>query len=311
MAVQYIDTIQQHVVAANNVRLDMETPEVHSAVSSLYGMTYSSRGRESVVRVVTMGHHADNIIALTRHSSEDGKKDMKKSAIRGFASDILLMVIRSTDNVEFLQKYATQLITIGSSDSHSKLSELVGWTAPLTDPVVFTEAGIGHLVDLVRSKVELSEEQQKQQQTKSETLLSSDLVTTVRLLQHQVCPAGSAAAAGQLGQHRTKSRQVITVAGNDGLRMDASFELVQQIKKLFNTWRLANFSVLTFQEYYKLTLFYSIESVIKRHIGNRILCTLYKAPELFHQREYLKINLHLRKSNFHFLFQGSVGYKIL
>ena len=252
MAVQYIDTIQQHVVAANHVRLDMETPAVLTAVSSLYGMTYSSRGREAVVRVVTMGRHADNIIALTRHSSEDGKKDMKKSAIRGFASDILLMVIRSSDNIEFLKQYATQLITIGSSDSHSKLSELVGWTAPLADPVVFTEAGIGHLVEMVRSKVELSEEQQKQQQTKSETMLSSDLVTTVRLLLHQVCPAVTA-AAGQLGP---KPRQVIT-ASYDGLRMDASFELVQQQIKLFNTIQssgLTNFSVLTFQENYKLTL---------------------------------------------------------
>ena len=104
-------------------RLDMETQAVFSTVQNLYGMTFTSRGRDAVVAVVTMG---DSIIALTKHTSEDGKKDMKKSAVRGFASEILLMVIRSSDNVEFMKKYCTQLLTIGSSDSHSKLCQAQG-----------------------------------------------------------------------------------------------------------------------------------------------------------------------------------------
>ena len=82
MAVSFMDTIQRDVRAANSVRLDMETRDIHSALASLYGMTFTSVGRDAVVSVVTMGSLAENIIALTKHSSEDGKKDMKKSAIR-------------------------------------------------------------------------------------------------------------------------------------------------------------------------------------------------------------------------------------
>ena len=109
--------------------------------------------------MATMGSLADNIIALTKHNSEDGKKDMKKSAIRGFASEILLLVIRSSDNVQFLRRYGTQLITI----------------APLADPVVFTEEGIPVLAGLVRQRLEQSEAEQSSQQTKSESILSSEL----------------------------------------------------------------------------------------------------------------------------------------
>ena len=120
---------------------------------------------------------------------------MKKSAIRGFASEILLLVIRYSDNVQFLRRYGTQLITIGNSDSHSKMSELAGWCAPLADSAVFTEEGILALAGLVRRRLEQSEAEQSAQQTKSESILSSELVTAVRLLREHVSP-------------RTKPRQV-------------------------------------------------------------------------------------------------------
>ena len=180
MAVQYIDIITRDVTSANSVRLDMETSEVHNAISSLYGMTFTPKGREAVVAVVTMGSHLSPLLALTKHSTEDSKKDMKKSAIRGFASELILLTVRSSDNVPFLKRFATQLLTTANSDSHSKLAELQAWCGPLSDPCVFTEAGIGHLIGLARRKVEESEEQRDQ--------TSAELVTIVRLLRHLAGP---------------------------------------------------------------------------------------------------------------------------
>ena len=180
MAVQYLDIITKDVTSAAGVRLDMETEEVHNAISSLYGMTFSPKGREAVVDVVTMGDHLSPLLSLTKHTSEDRKKDMKKSAIRGFASELILLIVRSSDNIPFLQRFSTQLLTTGSSDSHSKLAELQAWCSPLSDPTVFTEAGIGQLISLARRKVEESEEQKEQS--------SAELVTTVRLLRHLAAP---------------------------------------------------------------------------------------------------------------------------
>ena len=205
-AVRYLDIIQYDICRAETVRKDMETKEVHDAIVSLYGMTFTARGREALVAVLTMGNHLDCLLSLIKHSSDEGKKDMKKSAIRGFASELLLLTIRTTDNVEFLQRYAVRLIELGKYDSHSKLAELVSWCNPITDSSIFTENGITELSEVVKRNIEQTEERE---QTKEGTL-SNELVTAVRILYHLVSPPCD----------RTKPRQVSQGHG-DGLVMDA------------------------------------------------------------------------------------------
>merc|ERR1719341_208073 len=184
-AVRYLDIIQADISRAETVRKDMETREVHNAIISLYGMTFTAKGREALVFVLTTGDHLDCLLTLIKHSSEEGKKDMKKSAIRGFASELLLLTIRTTDNVEFLQRYAVRLVELGKYDSHSKLAELVSWCVPLTDNMVFTEGGVVELTEVVKRNIEQAEERE---QTKEGTL-ANELVTAVRILCHLVSPA--------------------------------------------------------------------------------------------------------------------------
>ena len=206
-AVRYLDIIQYDISRAETVRKDMETREVHNAIISLYGMTFTSKGREALVAVLTTGDHLDCLLTLIKHSSEEGKKDMKKSAIRGFASELLLLTIRTTDNVEFLQRYAGKLVELGKYDSHSKLAELVSWCNPLTDNTVFTEGGVVELTEVVKRNIEQVEERE---QTKEGTL-ANELVTAVRILRHLVSPQCD---------FRTQPRQVSQGHG-DGLVMDA------------------------------------------------------------------------------------------
>ena len=184
-AVRYLDIIQADISRAETVRKDMETREVHNAIISLYGMTFTAKGREALVFVMTTGDNLDCLLTLIKHSSEEGKKDMKKSAIRGFASELLLLTIRTTDNVEFLQRYAVRLVELGKYDSHSKLAELVSWCVPLTDSTVFTEGGVVELTEVVKRNIEQAEERE---QTKEGTL-ANELVTAVRILCHLVSPA--------------------------------------------------------------------------------------------------------------------------
>ena len=181
MVVQYLDTLQHEVTKAAGVRKDMETREVQTAISGLYSLSFTARGREALVTVLTMGRLTDCLLALIRHSSEDGKKDMKKSAIRGYASELLLLTVRASDSVTWLQRYCGQLLQLGRSDSHSKLAELVSWCAPLADPAVFTEAGLAGLLDTVRRSVG---------EGKETGGLDNELVTAVRVLRYQVWPAG-------------------------------------------------------------------------------------------------------------------------
>ena len=115
-AVRHLDTIATDIRRADNVRVDMETPSTLAALLALYGMTFTARGRDALVRVLTTSDHLYCLLELCRHSSQEGKKDMKKSAIRGFASELLLLCVRSSEDMDWLQRYGTQLFELGRHD---------------------------------------------------------------------------------------------------------------------------------------------------------------------------------------------------
>ena len=69
---------------------------------------------------------------------QEEKKDMKKSAIRGYACEILLMVVRLSDQIDYLYFYSDELLTIGKSDENSKLFELTSWLQWMS-----VEGGVG------------------------------------------------------------------------------------------------------------------------------------------------------------------------
>ncbi len=50
----------------------------------------------------------------------DVKRDMKKSAIRAYASELLLLVVRSSGDVKYLKKFSKILLSIGAQDEASR-----------------------------------------------------------------------------------------------------------------------------------------------------------------------------------------------
>jgi hypothetical protein len=63
-------------------------------------------------------------IRLVQHSpvstDNEVKRDMKKSAIRGYASELLLLVVRSAGDITYLKKFTPVLLNIGSQDEASR-----------------------------------------------------------------------------------------------------------------------------------------------------------------------------------------------
>lgn len=180
MAVRHLDTIATTVRRAQEVRKEMEKSETLSALLQLYGMTFSSGGRQHLVRALTMGRHTDCLLALVKHSTIDGKKDMKKSAIRGYASELLLLTVRCSDDMGWLRRYGAELLNLGRHDEHSKLAELVGWCAPLAELGVeeaFEETAVPGLTEVVRRHL-----QEPEQDSGASQGPGHDLVTAVRLL---------------------------------------------------------------------------------------------------------------------------------
>lgn len=131
-ALNQIDTLSYLCQEAKDERLAMENNEILHCIRDLYGMIFSPVGRKAIVFVCSKGQMLRPIIRLVQHSGQvdeenQQKKDMKKSAIRGYACEILLMVTRLSDQVEYLHYYSDELFTLGKSDENSKLFELTSW----------------------------------------------------------------------------------------------------------------------------------------------------------------------------------------
>ena len=64
-------------------------------------------------------------VRLVQHSpvtsDSDPKRDMKKSAVRAHASELLLLVVRSAGDVDYLKRFSSVLVNIGSQDEASRL----------------------------------------------------------------------------------------------------------------------------------------------------------------------------------------------
>ena len=164
----------------------METSEVLTTIQALFSMTFLTRGREAVIDVLTSGDLMDSVLALTNHSSMDGAKDMKKSAVRGYANELLLLCVRSTENLDFLHKYSKELHELGKHDPHSKLSELVGWTRPCLQPL--NAATIPELLNTVKRNLDLS------------TPVKEEVITSLRILANLAIPSYSTKKLSWLDQ---------------------------------------------------------------------------------------------------------------
>ena len=113
-------------------RTKLENPLVLEIMKDLYGMTFSAHGRQAVIHVLSTSNYLRPIISLANHSGEvdeeqQQKKDLKKSAIRGYACEILLMVVRLSDQTDYLYHFCEELLNLGKSDENSKLFELTSW----------------------------------------------------------------------------------------------------------------------------------------------------------------------------------------
>ena len=112
--------------------------DILNTIQALYGMTFTVTGKLTIARLLTTERTLDILIRFAQHSGElkEGnnsvtKKDMKRSAIRGYACELLLLVVRTSENVSYLNYFASELLSLGRADETSKLHELISWISPI------------------------------------------------------------------------------------------------------------------------------------------------------------------------------------
>ena len=88
-------------------RIQLETETILSTMQALYGITFTSLGRQALVEVLGMEDNLSCLLRLCQHSDMDkGVKDMKKSGIRGYANELVLTCVRNSEDLGFITKYA-------------------------------------------------------------------------------------------------------------------------------------------------------------------------------------------------------------
>merc|ERR1719400_1342082 len=104
--------------------------EVIETLQNLLSLTFTTVGKVAVVGVLSSFQNLEVIIRLAQHTKEglaEGKKDMKKSGVRAYACELLLLVARISDRLDYLAHFSPQLLALGKQDETSKLHELISW----------------------------------------------------------------------------------------------------------------------------------------------------------------------------------------
>ena len=96
--------VDQSILYKNRRQLENET--ILSTIQSLFGLTFTSHGKQAVIQVLTMDSNLDCVLRLCNHTDMHGQKDMKKSGIRGYANELVLLCVRNCEHLDFITKYS-------------------------------------------------------------------------------------------------------------------------------------------------------------------------------------------------------------
>ena len=106
--IQCLDVLNHHVVNSGK-----DSPAAIECIQSLYSLVFSVTGRLALIHVLALDNNLDVLLnILTNESDADAETRMKESAVRGYAAELVALVVRSTENATFYAKYGTALFII-------------------------------------------------------------------------------------------------------------------------------------------------------------------------------------------------------
>ncbi|QQP48941.1 Uncharacterized protein FKW44_009421, partial [Caligus rogercresseyi] len=129
-AISLLDELYDHL-KDKPARRDCECPEILLTLQDLYGLTFDDvRGKSAVAEVLGMEDNLEGLLRLARH---DSGKDMKKSAVRGYALELIMLTVKLREEASYLKRFSSQLLQLVKCDESSRLYELFSWLGPLED----------------------------------------------------------------------------------------------------------------------------------------------------------------------------------
>lgn len=151
---------------------DIDNTQLLETLSSLYHLTFTILGKHAVTHVLSRGDLIKPILKALQCSRSSGR-ERRKSPGKAFIMDLMWMVIRSSDNVTFLERHRSDLIEVGSWQSDSNNSS---WLNPVRNESCFSYNDITDLCDYLKKHTEKA------------ILYPGELITAVRILRHLALP---------------------------------------------------------------------------------------------------------------------------
>ena len=156
--IQCLDAL--HHLAQSDSADGKDNPASTECIQSLHSLVFSVTGRLSLIHVLSLDSNLDVLVNILTPLENDAEMEvrLKESAVRGYASELVALVVRSTENAAFYAKYGASLhglVTSASLDagcsSNNKLSQLVRWMEVLNQPQVFNlDVGLPVLCSVIK-----------------------------------------------------------------------------------------------------------------------------------------------------------------
>lgn len=144
--------------------VDSDKPEIIDSIQGLFNLTLSNIGnigKSSVVHVLSQGSNLDVLLDLLKT-----KSNKKRSPSRGYICDLIVLTIKLTAHVPFLQRYSETLVEL-SKESFTEISEIQSWLSPIENCTTYEATPV---CDIIKNNIDAC------------TSLPPELITSVRLL---------------------------------------------------------------------------------------------------------------------------------
>lgn len=179
-ALQYVDALLE-IVHSSNTQPDPDQNDVLENLHGLFSLALSPSGKQSVVHVLSRGNNITPLLQFlniddhfqNQQNYQINNNKLKTSPGKCYAADLVVMTVRYSDYVPFLQKFGKEILEIAQKEEQSpscRLFEVIPWLKPVGIPRVFLYDNITQLSEIVTKNVD------------NATLLPGELITALRIL---------------------------------------------------------------------------------------------------------------------------------
>ena len=251
---------------------DYNKPGVVDNLQVLFSMTYTPAGRLAVASVLATEDNVSLLIRLVKDSlkpSEENENMNIRQAMRGYACDLIKLVLRISEDVFSLRNLATSLTDLASENEVTRINEAVAWTRPLVQFPNFSADDIPNICELISKSLE------------NLCPMSLELITAVRMLVYFI-------STEHEPEHMIHKQYSLIHMYSNGI-METFKELLMKIYSQHEQPQLHTATFVGHSGYLLLSVIKPVVNIMKNILQYLIACRDIEFQDFSHIQILLKI----------------------